>query len=153
MQISPTNLHISSFVIVKKKTGPGDGDYSILFVKVGSKHPVSFRRGKLVVPSTFLSFGEMPKNAAKRALSQALHNSEQLHDTLQLLSMQSFYVAHWDIVFLWEAWIKEGFKEVTAKEPYIEVRFCSPSNLPRSEISDDHLDVLDEMLHPTSVST
>ena len=151
-QISPSNLHISSFVVAKKKAGASNGDYSILFLRAGDKHPVSFKRGKLLLPSTILNYGEKPRDAAKRALAVQLGNSDSLQEP-QLLAMQSYYGAHWDIVFLYETWMKDGAQEISAKEPYVEAGFYSVSNLPRSEISEDHLEVLDETLHPSEASS
>src|SRR5487761_995499 len=152
-QISPSNLHISSFVVAKKKkTDPSYGEYSILFLRAGDKHPVSFKRGKLLLPSTILNYGEKPRDAAKRALAVQLGNSDSLQEP-QLLAMQSYYGAHWDIVFLYETWMKDGAQEISAKEPYVEAGFYSVSNLPRSEISEDHLEVLDETLHPSEASS
>ena len=150
--ISPSNLHISSFVVAKKKADAIEGDYSILFLRAGNKHPVSFKRSKLLLPSTILIYGEKPRDAAKRALTQQLGNYDSLQDP-QLLNMQSYYGAHWDIVFLYETWMKDGAQEVSAKEPYVGASFYSVSNLPRSEISEDHLEVLDEMLHPSEASS
>jgi hypothetical protein len=147
-QISPANLHISSFVVAKKKAGSNDEDYSILFLRAGDKHPLSFRRGKLLLPSTILNFGEKPRDAARRALASQLTNTDLFEDP-QLLTMQSYYGAHWDIVFLYETWMKDGAQGISAKEPYIETSFYPANGLPRSEISEDHLEVLDEMLHPT----
>jgi hypothetical protein len=37
-EISPSNLHISSFVIVKKK-GKTEREYSILLLRAGEKNP------------------------------------------------------------------------------------------------------------------
>ncbi|MGA2665082.1 MAG: hypothetical protein ABSF83_09075, partial [Nitrososphaerales archaeon] len=53
-RISDDNLHISAFAIV------GDGKGSILLVKAGEGHALSFRRGKLLLPATMLQFGEWP---------------------------------------------------------------------------------------------
>jgi hypothetical protein len=151
-EISPSSLHISSFVIAKKKAGSSDSEYSVLFLKAGDKHPVSFRRGKLLLPSTILIYGEKPRDAARRALAQQLGNPDSLQDP-QFLNMQTYYGAHWDIVFLYETSVKDGAREVSAKEPYVEASFYPVSNLPRSEISEDHLEVLDEMLHPSEASS
>jgi ADP-ribose pyrophosphatase YjhB (NUDIX family) len=150
-EISPNNLHISSFVLAKKKGN--DQDYSILLLKAGNKHPLSFRRGKLLLPSTILRYGEKPRDAAKRALVQQLTNAESLEDPPRLLSMQSYYAAHWDIVFLWETWVKDGALEISAKEPYVEAKFYPINDLPRNMVSEDHLDVIDEMLRPSEATS
>lgn len=150
-EISPSNLHLSSFVIAKKK-GSSDGDYSILLLRAGEKHPVSFRRGKLLLPSTILLYGEKPRDAARRALAYQLGNPDSLEDP-QFLNMQTYYASHWDIVFLFETWAKDGAGEVSPKEPYVGAAFYPVNNLPRSEISEDHLEVLDEMMHPSETTS
>lgn len=150
-QISPSNLHISAFIIAKKK-GSGEGDYSILFLRAGNKHPLSFRRGQLVLPSTMLNYGEKPREAVKRALTQQLENPDSFQDP-QFLGMQSYYGAHWDLVFLYGMLMKDGAKDVVAKEPYIEATFYPMNKLPRDEISEDHVEVLDEMMHPSEVTS
>lgn len=151
-EISPNNLHLSSFVIAKKK-GAIDREYSILLLRAGERHPLSFRRGKLVLPSTILDYGEKPRDAARRALAYQVGNSDCLQDP-QFLNMQTYYGAHWDIVFLFETWMKDGAtKEITAKEPFVGATFYSVNSLPRIEISEDHLEVLDEMLHPSDANS
>ena len=149
-EISPNSLHISSFVIVKKKED-SDKDYSMLLLRAGEKHPLSFRRGKLVLPSTILEYGEKPRDAARRALKQQLANPESLQDP-QFLNMQTYYGAHWDIVFLFEAWMVDGANEITSKEPYVGANFYSVYALPRKEVSEDHLDVIDELLRPSDTT-
>ena len=47
-RISEENLHISAFAIV------GDGKGSILLLKAGQAHPLSFRRGNLLLPAVIL---------------------------------------------------------------------------------------------------
>jgi hypothetical protein len=150
-EISPSNLHISSFVIVKKK-GASDKDYSILLLRAGPKHSVSFRRGQLVLPAAILMYGEKPKEAARRSLSYQLANPDSLQDP-QFLSMQTYYGAHWDIVFLFETWTKDGAQEISPKEPYVAATFYPVNNLPNREISGDHLEVLNEMLHPSEATS
>jgi hypothetical protein len=150
-EISPSNLHISSFVIVKKK-GKTEREYSILLLRAGEKHPLSFRRGKLVLPSTILDYGEKPREAAKRALGFGVSNFESLQE-LQFVNMQTYYGAHWDIVFLFETWVNDEKVNVVAKDPFTSASFYLATKLPRQEISADHLDVLDEMLRPSDVTT
>ena len=149
-EISSQNLHLSSFVIAKKK-GNNDKDYSILLLRAGEKHPLSFRRGRLILPSTILDYGEKPREAAKRALEFEFSNSDSLQE-LQFLNMQTYYGAHWDIVFLFETWVKDGSKELFAKEPFVGASFYPVKDLPRKEISEDHLEVLDEMLRPSEAT-
>jgi ADP-ribose pyrophosphatase YjhB (NUDIX family) len=150
-QISPSDLHLSSFLIAKKK-GDGD-DYSVLFLKAGDKHPLSFRRGKFVLPSTILNYGEKPKEAVRRAIANQIGTPDSFEDP-QFQNMQTFFGAHWDIVFLFESWIKDSAQGevISPKEPYVEARFYPVSSLPRNEISEDHLEVLDEMLHPSDAT-
>jgi ADP-ribose pyrophosphatase YjhB (NUDIX family) len=150
-QISPSNLHISAFLVAKKKE-TSEGDYSILFLRAGDKHSLSFRRGRLVLPSTMLNYGEKPREAVKRILAEQFEHSDSLQD-LQFLGMQSYYGAHWDLVFLYGMLMKNGAQDLSAKDPYVDVAFYSVNNLPRSEISEDHLEVLDEMLHPSEATS
>jgi hypothetical protein len=151
--ISPNNLHISSFLIVKKKETEADLDYSILFLKAGDKHPLSFRREKLLLPATILRYGENPRDGAKRALDQVLANTESF-DMPKFLTLQSFLGAHWDIVFVYEISVKDAAQSerLSAREPYTSASFYHIARLPRSEISDDHLDVIEQLLHPTETT-
>ncbi|MDA4111820.1 MAG: hypothetical protein OK439_04735, partial [Thaumarchaeota archaeon] len=96
------NLHISDFILVRKQS---DSD-SVLFLKAGDKFPVSFKRGKWLIPAAILDFGESPKKFGKRILGEQLNNSEYLEPTF--LSMQSYLGAHWDIVFVFECHLVEG---------------------------------------------
>jgi ADP-ribose pyrophosphatase YjhB (NUDIX family) len=146
-EISPENLHLSSFVIAKKKSS-GDKEYSVLLLRAGEKHPLSFRRGKLILPSTILNYGEKPRDAAKRALEFGVSNPDSLQD-LQFLSMQTYYGAHWDIVFLYETWLREENRQLGPRAPFVAASFYLVNDLPRKDISEDHLEVLDEMLHPS----
>ncbi len=146
-KISPDNLHLSSFVVAKKK-GNSDKDYFILLLKAGEKHPLSFRRGRLVLPSTILDYGEKPREAAKRAIEFEISNPDSLQD-LQFLNIQTYYGAHWDIVFLYETWLRDANRLVQAREPFVSASFYPANNLPRKDMSEDHLDVLEEMLHPS----
>jgi ADP-ribose pyrophosphatase YjhB (NUDIX family) len=149
-EISSQNLHLSSFVIAKKK-GTSDNDYSILLLKAGEKHPLSFRRGRLILPSTILEYGEKPRDAARRVLDFEISRPD-LFQALQFLNMQTYYGAHWDIVFLYETWLQEEINQVEVKAPFVSASFYPMNDLPRKEISEDHLEVLDEMLRPSSAT-
>jgi hypothetical protein len=85
-------------------------------------------------------------------LAEQFEHSDSLQD-LQFLGMQSYYGAHWDLVFLYGMLMKNGAQDLSAKDPYVDVAFYSVNNLPRSEISEDHLEVLDEMLHPSEATS
>ncbi|MDA4122825.1 MAG: NUDIX hydrolase [Thaumarchaeota archaeon] len=145
-EISPENLHISSFVIVRNEIG--DEGESILLLRAGDKHPLSFRRGKLMLPSVILRYGENPREGARRVLRDQLKDPKDLHDP-EFFSMQSYLGAHWDIVFLFNSRQNEGAQDPIAKEPYVEAAFYEVKNLPRSEIVEDHLEVIDGALNPT----
>ena len=149
-QTSRETLHLSSFVIAKKK-GAGDGAYSILLLRAGDKHPLSFRRGKLVLPALFLDYGERPRDTARRVLSQELENPDSLEDP-QFLGLQTWYASHWDIVFLFETWLKPGARTPISKQPYVGAAFYPSDKLPIGEISEDHADVLKELLHPSEAT-
>lgn len=142
-EISPENLHISSFVIARRAS---DGDKSILLLKAGDKHPLSFRRGKLLLPATILAYGEKPREGARRALREQLQNTTV--KALEFLGMQSYLGAHWDIVILFGTRLDVGAK-VAPNGPFVEAAFYDANNLPRAEIAEDHLEVIDEMLHPS----
>jgi hypothetical protein len=133
------NLHISAFVLVRKH----DDRDSILFLKAGEKFPVSFKRGKWLVPAAILDYGESPKNFAKKLLNEQLNNVEYLDPTF--LSLQSYLGAHWDIVFVFESHLQEGKPLPTPKEPFVAISFHKLDTLPRHEIAEDHLEVLDEL--------
>ena len=133
------DLHISTFNLVRKNN---DKD-SVLFVKAGPKFPVSFKRGKWLLPAAILDFGEKPKDVAKRVLTEQLDSVEYLDP--KFLSMQSYIGAHWDIVFIFESQVEEGKPVPTAKESFAGVSFHNLNSLPRNEIAEDHLEVLDEL--------
>lgn len=145
-QISPDNLHLSSFVIVKKRAGGGGGE-AILLLRAGDKHPLTFRRGKLVLPAIILEYGEKPRQGARRALKAQLQDPAHLKDPV-FSDMQSYFGAHWDIVFLFEAWLEEGAPDPRPREPYVQATFHDIGRLPRREMSEDHLEVIDAMLNP-----
>ncbi|MDA4112314.1 MAG: hypothetical protein OK439_07210, partial [Thaumarchaeota archaeon] len=83
----------------------------------------------------------------KRILGEQLNNSEYLEPTF--LSMQSYLGAHWDIVFVFECHLVEGKPALTGKEPFVGTSFLKLSALPRHEIAEDHLEVLDELKEET----
>lgn len=64
-------------------------------------------------------------------------------------AMQSYLGAHWDVVFLFETMLTAPTNEVRPKEPYVEAAFYDLGDLPKSEMSEDHLEVLTEMLQPS----
>lgn len=134
-QISPENLHISSFVIVK---GP---DSKILLLKAGSNHPLEFRKGKLLLPASMLGYGEHPLESAKRILEEQLENAENLE--LKFLEMQSYLGAHWDLCFVYEAIDKEG--KIKTLAPFESATFHDRRSLPRKEIANDHLELIDSL--------
>jgi ADP-ribose pyrophosphatase YjhB (NUDIX family) len=147
-EISPENLHISSFVIVKKADVGGGGIQSILLVKAGDKHPLSFRRGKLLLPATILRYGENPRDGARRALKEQLRGPEHLKDPV-FLTMQSYLGAHWDIVFLFETQLEKDGQGIEPNEPFVLASFHEVHKLPRGEVAEDHLEVIDGMLSPS----
>src|SRR5208282_3966671 len=142
-EISPDNLHISSFVIVKKGKSP-EGQRSILLLKAGDKYPVSFRRGKLLLPASILTYGEKPKEGARRILRNQLQDNAGLKEP-EFLTMQSYLGAHWDIVFLFETTHDGAGQAPAPKDPFVEASFYSLDALPRIEIAEDHLEVIDQM--------
>jgi hypothetical protein len=139
-RISTENLHISDFVLMRKY---GDAE-SVLFLKAGEKFPVSFKRGKWLLPAAILDFGESPKGFAKQLIGEQLNNVDYLEPTF--LSLQSYLGAHWDLVFVFECRLMEGKPLPTPKEPFVEVSFLKLSALPKSGIAEDHLEVLDELV-------
>ena len=134
------NLHISAFNVVRKSLK----DDSVLFVKAGPKFPVSFKRGKWLLPAAIMDFGEKPKDVAKRVLTEQMTNVDYL--TPNYMSMQSYLGAHWDIVFLFESRLDETKPVPAAKEPFIGVSFHHLDSIPRHEIAEDHLEVLNELI-------
>ncbi|HVB11839.1 MAG TPA: hypothetical protein VNE86_01805 [Nitrososphaerales archaeon] len=132
------NLHISSFVLLKNSQGD-----SIVLLKAGSKHPIQFKRGKLLLPAKILNFGEDPWRVAVRLLGDQINGTENLK--VNFVSMQSYLGAHWDIVFVYEAILLDEGKTLTANEPFVEAGFYKMSALPREQIAEDHLEVLDEL--------
>jgi hypothetical protein len=143
-RLDEQNLHISAFNLVKKSAKESN---MVLFVKAGPKFPVSFKRGKLLLPAAIMDFGEKPKDVAKRILSEQLTNVDYLTPTY--FSMQSYLGAHWDIVFIFESELDETKPLLAAKEPFVEVSFHNLNSLPRDMIAEDHLEVLDELMKET----
>lgn len=134
MRISDENLHISAFDIVK--SGPD----SILLVRATDSHPLTFRRGKLMLPATILRYGEKPADAAQRAIDSQLSGIDRV--THKFADLQSFMGSHWDIVIVFQFDLPPGSK-VTAKPPYSDAAFYQMSSLPRDAIAEDHLEVID----------
>lgn len=138
-RLGEQDLHISTFNFVRKS--PKENN-SLIFVKAGPKFPVSFKRGKWLLPAAIMDFGEVPKNVAKRVVSEQLTNTDYL--VPNYLSMQSYLGAHWDIVFIFESMLDESNPSPAAKDPFVGVSFFNLDSLPRQEIAEDHLEVLDE---------
>jgi hypothetical protein len=134
MRISDENLHISSFAIVRRAPG------TLLLIKATEAHPLSFRRGKLLLPATMLQFGEKPSRAAERVLATQLSGAEGLKQNFA--EMQSYMGSHWDICFVYDFDAK-GVRNIAAKPPYTEATFYSVGSLPRALIAEDHLEVID----------
>jgi hypothetical protein len=133
-RISEESLHISSFNLVKREPD------ELLLIKATDAHPLSFRRGKLMLPATMLHYGERPSHAAKRALTAQLTGMEDLED--KFVDLQSYMGSHWDIVFVFEFKTAEGV-EVTAKTPYGGAAFYDLASLPKDQIAEDHLEVIE----------
>ena len=133
-RISEENLHISAFAIV------GDGKGSILLLKAGDAHPLSFRRGNLLLPEVILEFGEWPFTAAKRAVTSQLDGAEPLEPKFR--EIQSYMGGHWDLCFVYDFDGRKAQK-LTAKSPYVEASYYRLSALPRDVIAPDHLEVIE----------
>jgi len=155
-EISPSNLHISSFVVVKRGVaaqGNKDDDWhSILLLRAGDGHPLSFRRGKLLLPATILSFGEQPRAGARRVLKEQIGSPERLGEP-EFLKLLSYLGAHWDIVILFHARFDEGNPQIQPRAPFTQGAFYDVNSLPRNEIAEDHLEVLDSLLNPSDDAT
>jgi len=133
-RITEDNLHISSFNLVKKEPD------SVLLVRATDAHPLSFRRGKLLLPATMLEYGEKPAKAAKRALATQLSGAEGLEQ--KFVELQSYMSSHWDIVLVFEFDAGRA-GEITARPPYADAAFYKMNSLPRASMSEDHLEVID----------
>jgi hypothetical protein len=81
-------------------------------------------------------------------LREQLQDSRLLKDPV-FLNIRSYFGTHWDIVFSWETWLQDGAQEILPKDPFIKAEFHQVGKLPRHEIADDHLEVIDGMLHPS----
>jgi len=151
-EISPDNLHISSFVVVKRRATTQNGEEGerqpILLVRAGVKHPLSFRRGKLLLPATLLSYGEQPRAAARRVLKEQLGSPDGLGDP-EFLKLVSYLGAHWDLVMVFQAWFDGGDPQIQPREPFVQGGFYDVNALPRAEIAQDHLEVMDSVLNPS----
>ena len=138
-RISDENLHISSFALV------GDGKGSILLLKAGEAHPLSFRRGKLLLPSTMLEFGEWPYAAAKRAIASQLEGLEKVEPTFR--EIQSYLGSHWDLCFVYDFDGRKASK-LAARAPFVELAYYRLDALPRSLLAPDHLEVIEGLAPP-----
>ncbi|MDA4112860.1 MAG: NUDIX hydrolase [Thaumarchaeota archaeon] len=139
MRISEENLHISAFAMV------GDSRGSILLVRAGSSHPLSFRRGKLLLPASMLQFGERPMAAAKRALTAQLDGADALEPEFR--EIQSYIGSHWDLCFVYDADGRNAPK-LSAKSPYTDASYYRLDALPRDAIAEDHLEIIDGQTAP-----
>ena len=133
-RISEENLHISAFAVV------GDGKGSILLLKAGQAHPLSFRRGNLLLPAVILEFGEWPFTAAKRAVTAQLDGAERLEPKFR--EIQSYMGSHWDLCFVYDFDGRKAQK-LSARPPYVEASYYRLSALPRDAIAPDHLEVIE----------
>lgn len=132
--VTDTSLHISSFVLSKRGN-------SILLVKAGPEHFLEFRRKKWLLPGAVLKVGEHPEDAAFRVLRDQLGLSRV---KARFLNLQSHKAEHWDLCFLFEAKIKRSPKPLAPF--YTETRFTPLNKLPRSEIAEDHLEVIGALM-------
>ena len=139
MRISNENLHISAFVLVKPDPN------SVLLLKATDAHPLSFRRGKLMLPATILQFGENPADAAQRAVSAQLSGMEGVGH--KFVDFQSFMGSHWDIVTVFE-FDPSATAKIVAKSPYADAAFYKLNALPRASMAEDHLEVIDGLSAP-----
>jgi ADP-ribose pyrophosphatase YjhB (NUDIX family) len=121
---------------------------SILLLRAGDRHPLSFRRGKLLLPAAILSYGEQPRAGARRILEEQIGNPEGLRDP-EFLRLLSYLGAHWDIVILFQARFDRADTQIQSKEPFTQAAFYDLNALPRGEIAEDHLEVIDSMLNPS----
>lgn len=134
MRISDENLHMSSFALI------GDGKGSVLLIKAGPDHPLSFRRGRLMLPAVMLEFGEWPPAAGKRAVTTQLDGAEGLEPKFR--EIQSYLGSHWDLCFVYDF---DGRKatELSPRPPFVEATYYRLNALPRASMASDHLEVLD----------
>lgn len=130
----------------KERTGEEAERPPILLLRAGDSHPVSFRRGRLLLPATILSYGEQPRAAARRVLKEQLGSPDGLGDP-EFLKLVSYLGAHWDIVILFQAWF-DGGSQVQPRGPFVQGGFYEVGSLPRTEIAEDHLEVIDSVLGP-----
>ena len=96
-----------------------------------------------MLPATILTYGESPRFVAKKLVGDQLSGAENLK--LDFVTMQSYLGAHWDIVFIYGASIDEKTRYLSPKPPFVELNFYKLSYLPRDQIAEDHLEVLDQL--------
>jgi hypothetical protein len=131
------DLHISSFVLVKNPSKD-----SILLLRAGPNYSIPFKRSKLVLPARILSFGENPRQVAETILPEQISGIQNVKPNF--ITMQSYLGAHWDIVFLFETMI-DSINNLKPRTPFTELGLFKISNLPKEQIAEDHLEVLDEL--------
>jgi ADP-ribose pyrophosphatase YjhB (NUDIX family) len=140
-RISDESLHISSFVVVQREPG------SVLLIKATDAHPLTFRRGELLLPATMLQFGEKPVQAAERAVATQLSGAEGLEH--KFMEIQSYMGSHWDICLVYEFDAGRA-GEIKARAPYADAAFYRLDSLPRGSIAEDHLEVIDGLMSAQS---
>ena len=129
-ELTPTSLHISSFVFVKKGT-------TIALLKASNQHYLEFRRGKWLIPSTVLKIPEHPDDCALRVLRDQLGIEKP---KLKFVNVQSHYSDHWDICFIYET---QTAKPLKASNLFDEVKFFPAKKLPQESMAQDHVEVVD----------
>jgi len=117
-------------------------------LRAGDKHQLSFRRGKLLLPATLLSYGEQPRAAARRVLKEQVGSPPGLGDP-EFLKLVSYLGAHWDLVIVFQAWFDGEGLQIQPREPFVQGGFHGVNALPRTEIAQDHLEVIDSVLNPS----
>ena len=133
-------LHISSFVMAKNHSN------QVLFLRASKDYPVSFKRGKLLLPATIVNYGENPRQVAIDLLDKQF--SGVTYPKMIFTSMQSYLGAHWDLVVLFQAWFEGEDLQIQPREPFVQGGFYDVRTLPRAEIAGDHMEVIDSMLNP-----
>jgi ADP-ribose pyrophosphatase YjhB (NUDIX family) len=129
-ELTPTSLHISSFVFVKKGT-------TIALLKASQQHYLEFRRGKWLIPAAVLQVPEHPDDCALRVLKDQLSIEKP---KLKFVNIQSHYSDHWDLCFIYES---QTAKPLKAGKLFDEVKYFPAKKLPQESMAQDHVEVVD----------
>ena len=136
---------ISTFVILSKTGSPrhvlmGRLNRNAAWDHIGALDPERITRHSKgwMLPSSGLLFGESPREAARRILSEQLGISDQSLEGPEVSSEAYGSPTHWDLEFIFLGECKEAPKH----EAWSELKFVDLSKTSKEEVARSHEDIL-----------